>query len=58
LLLKGNFQLQQKHLGFNPDTHEVSENDIRHSTDFVDIGGKPFIKKVLGGRKFSFKWSY
>jgi hypothetical protein len=46
LVLKGKFQLKPKYLGFNPDTHEISENDIRHSTDFVDIGGKPLIKKV------------
>ena len=46
LVLKGKFRLQQKYLGFNPDTHEISENEIRHSTDFVDIGGKPRIKKV------------
>ena len=46
LVLKGKFRLQQKYFGFNPDTYEISENDIRHSTDFVDIGGKPLIKKV------------
>ena len=34
-------------MGFNPDTHEISENEIRHSTDFVDIGGKPLIKKSV-----------
>ena len=45
LVLKGKFRLQQKYFGFNPDTYEISENDIRHSTDFVDIGGKPLIKK-------------
>ena len=43
--------MQQKYLGFNPDKQEISENDIRHSTDFVDIGGKPLIKKCEG-RKF------
>jgi hypothetical protein len=37
-----------KYLGFNPDTQEISENNIRHSTDFVDIGGKILIKKVRG----------
>jgi hypothetical protein len=58
LVLKGKFRLQQKYLGFNPDTHEISENEIRHSTDSVDIGGKPLIKKKGEGRKFSFKWSY
>ena len=49
LVLKGNFRLQQKYLGFNPDTHEISENEIRHSTDFVDIGGKSvhFSKKFV-----------
>ena len=47
LVLKGNFRLQQKYLGFNSDTQEISENDIRHSTDFVDIGGKPLIKKSV-----------
>ena len=26
LVLKGKFRLQQKYLGFNPDTHEISEN--------------------------------
>ena len=31
----------------NPDTHEISENKIRHSTDFVDIGGKPLIIKSV-----------
>jgi hypothetical protein len=36
----------KKYLGFNPDTREISENDICHFTDFVDIGGKPLIKKV------------
>jgi hypothetical protein len=39
--------LQQKYLGSNPDTHEISENNIRHSNDFVDIGGKPLIKKSV-----------
>ena len=35
-------------MGFNPDTtHEISENNIRHSTDFVDIGGKPLIKESV-----------
>jgi hypothetical protein len=24
-------------MGFNPDTHQSSEKDIRHSTDFVDL---------------------
>ena len=47
MVLKGKFRLQQKHLGFNPDTHEISENNIHHSTDFVDIGGKPLIKKSV-----------
>ena len=27
LVLKGKFRLQQKYLGFNLDTHEISEND-------------------------------
>ena len=29
VVLKGKFRLQQKYLGFNPDTQEISENDIR-----------------------------
>ena len=45
LVLKGNFRFQQKYLGFNPNTHEISENDILHSTDFVDIGWKPPLVK-------------
>ena len=47
MVLKGKFRFQQKYLGFNPETHEISENDIRHSTDFVDIGRKPLIKKSV-----------
>ena len=46
LVLKVELRWQQKYLGFNPDTQEISENHIRHSTDFVEIGGKPLIKKV------------
>jgi hypothetical protein len=46
LVLKEKFRLQPKYLGLNPDTHEISENDICHTTDFIDIGGKPLIKKV------------
>jgi hypothetical protein len=38
LVLKVKSRLQPKYLGFNPDTHEMSENNIRHSTDLVDIG--------------------
>jgi hypothetical protein len=45
-VLKGKFRLQQKYLGFNPDKQEISENDIHHSTGFVDVGGKTLIKKV------------
>ena len=39
--------MHQKYLGFNPDKQEISENNIRHSTSFVDIGGKPLIKKCV-----------
>jgi hypothetical protein len=46
LVVKGKFQLQPKYLGFNPDTHEISESDFRHSTDFINISGKPLVKKV------------
>ena len=57
LVLKGKFRLQQKYLGFNPNTQGTI--NICHSTDFVDIGGKPLIQKsVSNGRKFSFKWSH
>ena len=38
---------QPKYLDFNPDTHEMSGNNIRHSTDLVDIGGKPLIKRSV-----------
>ena len=35
-------------MGFNQDTtHEISEKDILHSTDFVDIGGKLLIKNSV-----------
>jgi hypothetical protein len=46
LVVKGKSRLRQKYLCFNPDTQEISETDILHSTDFVDIVGKPLIKKV------------
>jgi hypothetical protein len=35
--------------------HEISGNDICHSTDFVDIGGKPLIKKCEQGKKVQFQ---
>ena len=47
LVLKGKLGSQPKYLGFNPDTHEISENNIVHSADFVNIGGKPLIKKSV-----------
>ncbi len=46
LVLKGKFRLQQKYLCFNSGTQDISENDFLHSTEFVDIVGKPLIKKV------------
>ena len=46
LVMKGKLRLQPKYLGFKQDTHEISENDIRDSTDVVNIGGKPLTKKV------------
>ena len=47
LALKGKFRFQQKYLGFNPENQDISENDICHSTDFFDIGGKRHCNGVI-----------
>ena len=39
--------IAKKYLGFNPDTQEISENDIRHSTDFIDMGNQSTYQKSV-----------